>query len=843
MQRDDKRAIEDGFRNESIEKAARDVRFAAIPAAVLIALFSVLDYVAYPSLFTTFLALRSAAVVTTIAIFFAVETSFGRRYARELGIAAYVIWATSIVAMVHLAGGYSSPYYAGINLVLIVFLFMLPLDVKRTAIVCLIVYISFLVPVFMTGGVTNYRAFVNNNFFLVSTIILVIISSYLSTEMRRREFVARYRLARANEDLTELDTLKSQFFANISHEVRTPLTSIIGPVYSLYEGDVGKLEPDQLALVAQVYRNALRLLDMINQMLDFAKFEAGRMRLRLSRTSVLEAVKGVVSAFSDVADRKGLKLSYHVANEVPNVYLDREKLERILTNLVRNAIKFTPAGYVTVQLSADEEFIEIAIADTGEGISGEHLEKIFERFRQVDGSLTRRYEGTGLGLAIVKEAVDMQHGTISVASHVGRGSTFSLRLPIDLEKREPDADIERRSGDRRQSDRPFEGEDRRRGPRRFDDATGMTVYNMVFSDAASSPKCFSAQMSGARAAGDGVRVLYVEDNDDLREYVATMLARLGHYVHVAADGQAGWDWLEQQEHELPDVVVSDIMMPRMDGYDLLAAIKSAERTAAIPVILTTAKFEVDARIEGLETGADDYLAKPIIIRELDARIRNLVATRRLHEASVRAEELEARMNELSLSFSQSLELKDRYTAGHAIDVLTYGTIIAEELGIEVDTSVREALLLHDIGKIGIPDRVLFKRGKLTQDEWETMKTHSQLGADLLQKFDHFRPVAEVILAHQERYDGTGYPRGLAGEEIPLVARIISVADAWHAMTEDRLYRPALSQREALLELLTNKCTQFDPDVVEALIDGLAKRDMIDHDQLAEARDAANARAV
>ncbi len=837
MRRNDDEAIREGFREESIAKAARDVQLAAIPAAVLIAFFSILDWIAYPELFTVFLILRSVAVVATLLIFFVVRTAWGRRRSRECGMVAYLVWALAIVTMVHFAGGYSSPYYAGINLALIVFLFMLPLDVKRTAIVCAVVYLSFIVPVFATGGIDDYRAFMNNNFFLVSTMILVIISSYLATEMRRKEFVARYQLARANEELTELDTLKSQFFANISHEVRTPLTSIIGPVYSLYEGDVGALQPDQQALVAQIYRNALRLLDMINQMLDFAKFEAGRMRLRLARTSVLEAVKGVVSAFSDVAARKGLSLTYDVRGAIPTVYLDREKLERILSNLVRNAIKFTPSGAVRVVLSADDDWIEVQVQDTGEGISAGHLEKIFERFQQVDGSLTRRYEGTGLGLAIVKEAVDMQRGSVSVESRVGEGSTFTVRLPTNLEVLEPTAEIERRSGDRRRADCPFLGQDRRQGPRRMDDMTGLTAYNIAFADVEAPPSRFTEPSAPSSAAAeDAIRVLYVEDNTDLREYVATMLARLGHSVEVAADGKAGWEYLDREDSELPDVVVSDIMMPRMDGYELLNAIKSTERSASIPVILTTAKFELDARIEGLETGADDYLAKPIIIRELDARIRNLVATRRFHETKVRAEELEARIEELSLSFSQSLELKDRYTAGHAIDVLTYGMVIAEEIGLTVDACVRESLLLHDIGKIGIPDRILFKEGRLEPDEWELMKQHSILGAELLEQFDHFRPVARIILAHQERYDGTGYPQGLKGEEIPVVARLIAVADAWHAMTENRVYRKALNQREAILELLRNKGTQFDPEMVEGLLRGLQKRNMIDAREIQKARD-------
>ncbi len=837
----EEQAMQRAFEAESVAKAQRDVRLAAFLAAVLFALFLMLDYIAYPSLFRTFLTIRSITVIGSVVVIFAVATETGSRYARELGTLAYVMWAGSIVVMVHLSGGYASPYYAGINLVLIAFLFLLPLDFKRTLFVCVAVYTGYLLPSLFGTGVRDFPVFANNHFFLITTMTLVVVSAFLSTRMRYKEFEARYRLARANEDLTELDSLKSQFFANISHEVRTPLTSILGPVYDLYQGDLGRLTPDQHAMVTQIYRNALRLLDMINQMLDFAKFEAGRMELRLSRISLLDAVKAVTAAFGDVAAQKGIELAHEVTGEVPTVYLDREKLERILSNLVRNAIKFTHSGSVRVALSAEEEFVVLRVVDTGIGIEQDHLETVFERFRQVDGSLSRRYEGTGLGLSIVKESVDMQHGSVTVASTPGEGSCFTVRLPIDLDEREPNAPIERRSTDRRTADRPFDGADRRRGPRRSADSSEIRLQNLAFVDKISALERPDGGTSEPDVATfEGLRVLYVEDNADLREYVMTMLSRLGHRVRVAADGREG---LEKLTADPPDVVVSDIMMPRMDGYELLNAVKSDEQTATIPVVLTTAKSELDARIEGFETGADDYLAKPIIIRELDARIRNLVAGRRLQEAAIRSEELEARIEALSLSFSQSLELKDRYTAGHAVDVLTFGTMIAEEMNLVVDACVRDSLLLHDIGKIGIPDRVLFKPGSLDPDEWETMKMHSELGAELLQRFDHFKPVAEIILAHQERYDGTGYPRGLRGDEIPLIARVIGVADAWHAMTEDRVYRKALNEREAALELLQNKGTQFDPDVVEALLRGLLKRGMLDPAELQKARDMVNFRKL
>jgi putative two-component system response regulator len=260
-------------------------------------------------------------------------------------------------------------------------------------------------------------------------------------------------------------------------------------------------------------------------------------------------------------------------------------------------------------------------------------------------------------------------------------------------------------------------------------------------------------------------------------------------------------------------------------------VKSDENTMHIPVILITAKYELDSKIEGLKTGADDYLSKPVNIRELDARIKNLLTMRKFQLALAHTEELKTRMEELSMSFSQSLEIRDFKTAGHSRDVLALGTMMAEEAGLEVDQVLRDSLLLHDIGKLGIPDRILLKESSLDDEEWTIMKTHSELGANLLGNHESYKEVSQIVLAHQEHYDGTGYPNGLKGKEIPLNARIIAIADAYHAMTSDRPYRKALSSATAARELIKHSGHQFDPTLVKAFIDGLLKKGEISESDL------------
>jgi response regulator RpfG family c-di-GMP phosphodiesterase/signal transduction histidine kinase len=726
--------------------------------------------------------------------------------------------------MVHLGGGYVSPYYAGVILPLIAFIFIIPLDARRTAVICALLYAMYILPILFFQHIEHFDIFLNNNFFLLSTIIMVVVSSHVGTLLRYREFSSRFNLARANEELKELDVLKSQFFANVSHEVRTPLTSILAPVQSLYQGDLGPMDPEQQRLVGQVYRNALKLLDMINQMLDFSKFEARKMQLHLKQIDLEELASDIVTSFREVAERKGLKLRFLAERALAAIYLDEEKLERIFTNLIRNAIKFTDSGSITVRVGSSVGGRWIEVRDTGIGIAPQHQTTIFNRFQQVDASSTRRYEGTGLGLTIVKESVDLMKGRIDVQSEENRGTAFRIELPENLDELAPDSFIDRRKDQpRRTRVEGNGGNDRRKVFRRRLDQTSVSVDDIALIEEDQENGSSGAKKTRKTDKGFTDHVLLVEDNVDLRAYIGRMLSRFGHKVATAVDGWDGW---EHVQTEMPDVVVSDVMMPRMDGYELVGRIKSYDKTRQIPVILITAKPEIESKLEGLQKGADDYLPKPINIRELDVRIRNLLIMRNLNQALGREAELAAKMEELSMSFAQSLEIRDFNTAGHSRNVLELGTIIAEGMGIRVDRTLKDSLLLHDIGKLGIPDRILLKELPLNKEEWEIMKTHSQLGASLLGHFDSYREVSAIILAHQEHVDGTGYPKGLKGEEIPLFARIIAIADAYHAMTSNRPYRKAMQPTEAVYELKRNCGTQFDGTLVDVFIHGLEQRKIV-----------------
>ena len=795
----------------------RRIRDGSILAILFYPLFSILDRVVYPEYFGLFLRFRGASEIVLIVGLVISRLGWGRKHPQIIAITQYVTLCLSILLMIHIADGYRSPYYAGLIVTLLFLLSIYPLPLLSTLLVTGAAFLGYLVPILVIGRIEEPVVLITHTSFLFGVIFFLNISAYVTDRMRQQEFLSRYDLARANEELKNLDRLKTNFFANVSHEVRTPLTSIIAPLQSLRQGDVGSLNIDQNDLLDQMHRNAIRLLDLINQMLDFSKLEAGKAHLRLASVNLAEYTGEISFLFNEVASRKGLKLEYqYEGNAEEAVYIDKDRYERIITNLIRNAIKFTSDGGIGISLSREPGHYILKVTDTGIGIPKNQLIHIFERFRQVDGTSTRQYEGTGLGLAIVEESVRLMHGRISVDSVPEMGTVFTVDIPDNLTEIEPEAFVERRMSDRRQRDETEHDIDRRNTERRKSDYSSIPVADLALIESQS----FSTHRDdGTTTAGDwedsGHHVLVTEDNEDLRNYMSRILRRMGHRVSTASNGRIAWERL--QKDDSIDLLVTDIMMPLMDGYELLQSVRQRVESEHLPVIMITAKAGDDPKLKALNIGADDYLPKPINVRELDARIRNLLTARDLHRKSIQAEMLDQKVDELRLSFAQALEIRDAETGNHSREVLEIGSRIAGELDIPVDQKLKDSLLLHDIGKIGIPDSILLKPSPLDADEYDLMQTHAEVGKELLESFSNFREVSEIILAHQEHWDGTGYPRGLKGEEIHPIARIIAVADAFHAMTNTRPYREAMTKEAALEELKKHRGTQFAPDVVDAFI--------------------------
>jgi signal transduction histidine kinase/DNA-binding response OmpR family regulator/streptogramin lyase len=423
--------------------------------------------------------------------------------------------------------------------------------------------------------------------------------------------------------LADVDRLKSRFFANISHEFRTPLTLILGPIRKWRERTGIDAEARDLETAE---RNARRLLGLVNQLLDLSKIEAQAMRVRARLMNVVPLIRGVANSFESTADLKGISLDVRADRDAIVAYIDPDMLEKILTNLISNAFKFTQTGGrvaveaavvsgdgVVVSTPAEEEgFLEILVSDTGIGISPEDIPRLFDRFYQVDSSQARAYEGTGIGLALVKELVDLHHGSVGVKSRAGHGSEFRVRLPLGR-RHLKDEEITA-------SEAPVATPHAERG----DAGIALVPADSARTDGIGQ----SAGVSGVADEAGPVEgkpvVLVVEDNVDVRVYIKEQLVA-SYNVLEAEDGAKG---VERALEAVPDLIISDIMMPGMDGYRLCRILKEDEKTSHIPIILLTAKAGTEHRIEGLETGADDYLIKPFEPKELVARVRNLIEVRR-----------------------------------------------------------------------------------------------------------------------------------------------------------------------------------------------------------------------
>jgi PAS domain S-box-containing protein len=416
--------------------------------------------------------------------------------------------------------------------------------------------------------------------------------------------------------LEELDRAKTAFFSNVSHEFRTPLTLMLGPLQDAL-GEPAGLAPERLELV---HRNAMRLLKLVNGLLDFSRAEAGRMRAEFRPTDVARLTADLASTFREATERGGIDLVVTCEAPVKPVYLDQDLWERIVLNLISNAFKATLEGSIEVGLRSVDGHVQLSVKDTGTGIEPDEMERLFQRFHRAR-NVARSYEGTGIGLALVKELTELHGGAVTASSRLGEGSEFTVTVPfgtshlpadqVYADSLEPAASI----------------------------AALFVEEAMSWIEAPSerlTPGVFPAIPSGATPANRS-RVLIADDNPDLRRYLTSLLAPQFE-VEAVSDGDAALRLIHDRP---PDLLVSDVMMPGHDGYELLEVLRSSPDTQDLPVILLSAKAGEEAAIEGLKAGADDYLPKPFSGRELLARVRahlDLSTLRREAAADLRAEQ-------------------------------------------------------------------------------------------------------------------------------------------------------------------------------------------------------------
>ena len=408
---------------------------------------------------------------------------------------------------------------------------------------------------------------------------------------------------RRAEELAELDRAKTTFFANISHEFRTPLTLIMGPVQEL-QRLMAEADPQVREELAVIGRNAQRLGRLVNTLLDFSRIEAGRMQASYEPTDVAQATAELASVFRSAIDRAGLAFEVDCPPLPEPVYLDRGMWEKVVLNLLSNALKFTFDGSIRIAVRAEGGDAVVRVADTGIGVPEQEMPRLFERFHRIENARSRSNEGSGIGLALVQELVQLHGGRITASSTDGAGTTFTIRLPFGYAHLPAGALVPAGHADTVSATAdPFVQEALRWVPGTED---GITPG----SDLAPSVR-------GSR--DQPARVLVADDNADMREYLARLLRTAGYQVTTVTDGQAALDAVRASA---PDLVISDVMMPRLSGLDLVTALRADPRTAAVPVLLLSARAGQEASVEGLRAGADDYLVKPFTAVELLARFRS-----------------------------------------------------------------------------------------------------------------------------------------------------------------------------------------------------------------------------
>ena len=812
-------------------------RLAIYISMVLYPSFLILDWVYTPQFFRLFLIIRLVVVALHFVLLFLYTRIKTNRGYINLGMAMVVFDATGIAIMIQIMGGFLTSYYQGLNIIVMGMVVVIPFAFRESIILFALTWAGYVVPSFIhliRGGthdvaqVGEWRFVVNNLFFLTSIILVGAAGSYVMDNIRRRELRSRIQLEETSEQLQKsnaklksLDELKTQFFANVNHELRTPLTLMLAPLGPMIEGQMGRVSAKMKDTLETIRHNGLKLLKLINNLLDLTKLEEGKMRLKLRTQDFAEYLSTLLTSVRPLADRKDIKLFFqHPPHDVP-ITFDPDNFEKVVLNLLSNALKFTPErGRITVYLEEKKTTVLLTVEDTGIGIPQNMLESIFDRFSQVDGSLSRAHEGTGIGLSLASEIVKLHGGDIRVESEMGKGSRFLVEIQKGDEHYSEDV------LDRRVADMPVTFKKRVSDvepPRVQDIVSDYRKLQLVDLERIEiGPETLFRDRSHEHS------VLVIDDNPEILKLMKLLLSE-EFDLDIASSGEEG---LTLMRKNLPDLVLSDVMMPGMDGHTFCRRVKEDGALKHIPVILVTARSGAEMLAQGIDSGADDYLAKPFDSVELKARIRSLLRMRKAEadlalvnkNLKMRTQDLVERQRTLFLSMVKSLvsalDAKDKYTRDHSSRVTEISLKIAKNMGLQEREleDLELAAVLHDVGKIAISERILNKKAKLTDEEFAQIRNHPIVGATILKPVVELQQIMRLVRHHHERYDGSGYPDKLKGQEIPIGDRIMAVADTYDAITSDRPYRNAETHNSALKEIIRCSGTQFDPEVIEHFIE-------------------------
>ncbi|GAB3953382.1 hypothetical protein GCM10028805_36990 [Spirosoma harenae] len=565
----------------------------------------------------------------------------------------------------------------------------------------------------------EYKVFIDN----IASAIATVVANITALEAERKRA----------EALAEIDRAKTTFFANISHEFRTPLTLLLGPIEELLTDP--QLNSSYKSSLAVAHRNALRMQKLVNTLLDFSKIEAGRAKATFQAVDIGSYTAELASTFRSAIEKAGMQLQIDSQPVSEAVYLDLDMWEQIVLNLVSNAFKYSQAGTISLTIRPVDHRVEVAVADTGVGIPPDQLDKLFNRFHRIENDYSRSQEGTGIGLALVKELVKLHGGSIAVRSELGKGSVFTIALPTGKDHLPPDQLAKVNTQAFSSQSAAYVQEALRWIPSPDLQATSAENYL-----AEPIPVDQSAKPT----------VLLADDNADMRDYVQRLLQEQ-FVVVTAIDGQDAWS---KMHHYKPDLLIADIMMPKLDGFGLLSQVRSHPELKSTPVLFLSARAGEEAKVEGLDAGADDYLVKPFSAKELIVRVANHIRINQIRR------ETEQQFYQLFMQAPTLINVfkgpEHRYELFHPLNKEIFGEV--DFTGMPIRQALPE---LEDQGIFELLDEV-YQTGRPIEQQ--------ERAVEFLGK-DGKREVRYLNFIYQPWYDLKGHIQGVLNVAIDVTRQV------------------------------------------------------------------------
>lgn len=615
------------------ESRIANSRVGCMLAVTLMPAGSLLEYFVYPQHLGFFFKLRILCSLLALIVWLLLGMEIGRRYYRILGMSWFLLPSLFISLMIYFSEGIRSPYYAGLTLVLIAISWVAQVQFLEAVAAVVLTLVMYTAACLANGAGSSTMLF-NNYYFITLNGLVVVIGTYLISRLRFREYSLRVEvdqnrkeLEASNLKLIEVDRAKSDFFANVSHELRTPLTLLIGPLDRMRDEVAPPSHEEKAELIDIMYNNAMRLLRLINDLLNLVKLDSGNLQLRVTRVELQPFLHGISQSVLPMARQRDLRFETILsADSPPHVYLDRDKVEKILVNLLFNAFKFTsPGGAVHLHAEVHDNSLQLAVSDNGKGISKDDLPHIFDRFWQAEAAATRRFQGVGIGLALVKELAQLHGGSVSADSEPGEGTTIGVRLDVSERSHQPSEDV------------PWIEETEPQSPEWL---TQLYRRAEFFPAPGQTPPSATAMTSADVSLP---ALLIADDEPEMRRFLKSQLQSIFN-VHEACHGAEAVKLAEETDFSL---ILLDYMMPEMDGVEVAKQLRLDPRHRSVPIIILTARADEDSKMKALEAGATDFLTKPFASTELMVRCRNLIAAYQLQQQVVRqAKDLEQSLEQI-----------------------------------------------------------------------------------------------------------------------------------------------------------------------------------------------------